>query len=68
MSRAIFYRTVDSQNEDDNSRQRGLNKMAADVQILKQIDVRTTKSHGRERDGADDIHHEGYGRRTSKLR
>jgi hypothetical protein len=45
----------------NNTRQRGL-VIAADVRKnldKPNVDVHTTKTHGRERDGADDIHHEG---------
>jgi hypothetical protein len=51
----------------NNTRQRGLVKMAADVRKnldKPNVDVHTTKTHGRARIGADDIYHEGSGRRT----
>jgi hypothetical protein len=53
-------------NENDTTQQRGLNKMAVDVRKLDKMkfDVHTTKTQRRERNGADDIHHEDSGRRT----
>jgi deferrochelatase/peroxidase EfeB len=52
--------------EDDNTQQRGLNKMAKDVRKLEvKNDAHTTKIHRRESDVADnEIHRESYGRQT----
>jgi hypothetical protein len=44
------------------STKRGFNKDGTYGHLNKMIDVHITKKHRRERNGADDIHQESYGR------